>query len=98
MQNFKYRIIQPAGFNESFIQNGKLSESEIVSEVDSYCKRLADSNVFAGNVFIADNVTILKGVSIGKNSVVGNGSIVTQSIPENVIAAGVPARVIKSLS
>ena len=49
------------------------------------------------NVFISDNVTILKGVTIGKNSVIGNGSIVVQSIPENVIAAGIPAKVIKSL-
>lgn len=54
--------------------------------------------VFIGeNVFLGDNVTILKGVTIGKNSVIGNGSIVTNSIPENVIAAGNPARVIRNL-
>lgn len=51
----------------------------------------------ADNVFIGDNVTILKGVTIGKNSVIGNGSIVTKSIPENVIAAGNPAQVIRNL-
>jgi len=51
----------------------------------------------AENVFLGDNVTILKGVTIGKNSVIGNGSIVTKSIPENVIAAGNPARVIRNL-
>lgn len=67
MQNFKYRIIQPAGFNESYIQNGELSESEIVSEVDSYCKRLADSNVFAGNVFIADKERVIYSKSFGNN-------------------------------
>ena len=49
------------------------------------------------NVFIGDNVTILKGVTIGKNSVIGNGSIVTKSIPENVVAAGNPARIIRNL-
>jgi len=49
------------------------------------------------NVFLGDNVTILKGVTIGKNSVIGNGSIVTKDIPENVIAAGNPARVIRNL-
>lgn len=49
------------------------------------------------NVFIGSNVKILKGVTIGKNSVIANGSIVTKSIPKNVIAGGVPARVIKSL-
>lgn len=67
MQNFKYRIIQPAGFNESFIQEGKLSENEIVSEVDSYCKRLVDSNVFAGNVFIALKDRVIYSKSFGNN-------------------------------
>lgn len=49
------------------------------------------------NVFIGNNVTILKGVIIGKNSVIGNNSVVAKSIPENVIAAGNPAKVIKNL-
>jgi len=51
----------------------------------------------AENVFLGDDVTILKGVTIGKNSVIGNGSIVTKSIPENVIAAGNPAQVLRNL-
>ncbi len=51
-----------------------------------------DENVFCGN-----NVTVLKGVSIGKNSVIGNNSVVTKDIPQNVIAAGNPAKVLKSL-
>jgi maltose O-acetyltransferase len=49
------------------------------------------------NVFLGDNVTVLKGVTIGKNSVIGNGSIVIKSIPENTIAAGNPAAVIRIL-
>ena len=49
------------------------------------------------NVFLGDNVTILKGVTIGKNSIIGNGSIVTKNIPENSIAAGNPARVIRNI-
>lgn len=49
------------------------------------------------NVFLGDNVTILKGVTIGQNSIIGSGSIVTKSIPENVIAAGNPAAVIRNL-
>ena len=49
------------------------------------------------NVFIGSNVSILKGVTIGKNSIIANGSVVTKSIPENVIAGGNPAKVIKNL-
>ncbi|MGC4040136.1 MAG: acyltransferase [Flavobacterium sp.] len=53
--------------------------------------------VIGENVFLGDNVTVLKGVTIGKNSVIGNGSIVTKDIPENSIAAGNPAKVIRNL-
>lgn len=49
------------------------------------------------NVFLGSNVTILKGVTIGKNSIIGNGSVVTKSIPDNVIAAGNPAKIIRNL-
>lgn len=49
------------------------------------------------NVFLGSNVSILKGVTIGKNSIIGNGSVVTKNIPENVIAAGNPAKVIRNL-
>lgn len=49
------------------------------------------------NVFIGSNVTVLKGSSIGDNSVIANGSVVTKSIPSNVVAGGIPAKVIKSL-
>lgn len=49
------------------------------------------------NVFLGNNVNILKGVTIGKNSIIGNGSVVTQSIPENAIAAGNPAKVLRNL-
>jgi acetyltransferase-like isoleucine patch superfamily enzyme len=47
------------------------------------------------NVWIGSNVKILKGVSIGRNSIIANGSVVTKSIPENVIAGGIPAEIKK---
>jgi len=50
------------------------------------------------NVFIGDNVMILKGVNIGKNSVIGAASVVTGDIPDNVIAAGNPCRIIRLLN
>ncbi len=49
------------------------------------------------NVFLGNNVTLLKGVTIGKNSVVGSNSVVTKSVPENVVVAGNPAKIIKQL-
>lgn len=49
------------------------------------------------NVWIGDRATICKGVTIGKNSIIGAGSVVTRSIPENVIAAGNPAKPVRKL-
>lgn len=49
------------------------------------------------NVFIGSDVTILKGVSISDNSVVGSNSVVTKNVPDNVIVAGNPARIIREL-
>lgn len=43
------------------------------------------------------DVTILGGVTIVNGSVIAAGSVVTKSIHENVLAGGVPARVIRSL-
>ncbi|MBJ7538251.1 acyltransferase [Marinomonas sp. C1424] len=50
------------------------------------------------NVWLGTGVTILGNVTIGKNSIIGAGSIVTQDIPDNVIAAGVPAKVVRELT
>lgn len=54
--------------------------------------------VIEDNVFIGADVFVLKGVTIGQNSVVGAGSVVTRNIPGNAIAAGNPARVIKTIT
>ncbi|MBV9463033.1 MAG: acyltransferase [Verrucomicrobiae bacterium] len=48
------------------------------------------------HVFIGLNVIILKGVTIGENSIIAAGSVVNRDIPENSLAAGVPARVVKT--
>ena len=48
------------------------------------------------NVWVGSNATILQGVSIGDNSIVAAGAVVTRDVPENVIAAGVPAKIINT--
>lgn len=49
------------------------------------------------NVWIAASVTITCGVRIGHDSVIAAGAVVTKDIPPGVVAAGVPARVIKTI-
>lgn len=49
-------------------------------------------------VWIGGGVTINQGVTIGDDSIVGAGSVVTKDVPPNVIAAGVPCRVIRPIT
>jgi maltose O-acetyltransferase len=47
--------------------------------------------------WIGGNAIILPGVTIGNGTIVAAGAIVTKNLPENVMAAGSPARIIKKL-
>ena len=49
-------------------------------------------------VWIGDRVIILKGVTIGSSSVIGAGSVVTRDVPRDSIAAGNPAKVLRSIT
>jgi acetyltransferase-like isoleucine patch superfamily enzyme len=53
--------------------------------------------VLERDVWLATGVTVLAGVRIGAATVVAAGSVVTRDLPPGVLAAGVPARVIRSL-
>lgn len=47
------------------------------------------------NAWIGYGACILRGASIGDNCIVGTSAVVTASIPDNAVAAGIPARVIR---
>ncbi|VWL85557.1 2,3,4,5-tetrahydropyridine-2,6-dicarboxylate N-acetyltransferase [Oceanivirga miroungae] len=57
----------------------------------------ANPVVIEDNVVIGANAVVLEGVRVGKNSVVAAGSIVTKDVPESVVVAGTPARIIKKV-
>ena len=54
--------------------------------------------IIEDDVWIGEKATILKGVTVGKGSVIAAGAVVTKDIPPYSVAAGVPARVIKTLA
>lgn len=58
----------------------------------------AKSVKIGNNVWIGAGVHINQGVTIGDNTVIGSGSVITRSIPANVVAAGVPCKVIREIT
>jgi maltose O-acetyltransferase len=60
-------------------------------------REYAKSIKIGNNCWFGGNVTVCGGVTIGDGSVIGAGSVVTRDIPANVIAAGVPCRVIREI-
>lgn len=57
----------------------------------------ADPVRIGDNVLVGANAVVIEGVQVGNGSVVAAGAIVTKDVPENVVVAGVPARVIKEI-
>lgn len=53
--------------------------------------------VIKRNAWIGANVTVLAGVTIGENSIIAAGSVVTKDIPDNVVALGSPAKVLRPI-
>lgn len=49
------------------------------------------------NVWIGANATVVPGVTIGDGAVVAAGAVVTKDVPANSVAAGVPAKIIKTI-
>lgn len=56
---------------------------------------IAKPITIGSNVWIGGNSVVVMGVTIGNNVIIGAGSVVTHDIPENAVAVGNPARVIK---
>lgn len=61
-------------------------------------KNITKDIVVGDGTWIGASVTVLGGVTIGSGSIVAAGAVVTTDIPPNSVAAGIPARVVKSLS
>lgn len=59
---------------------------------------IAKPITIGNNVWIGAGSTVLAGVTIGDNTVIGAGSVVKKSIPANVIAVGVPCKVLREIT
>lgn len=78
---------------EDFVQVGSHCSIYSVSTIDNKEGKVT----FKKNCKVGSHSVITPGVTIGENSIIGAMSFVNQDIPANVIAAGVPAKVIRKL-
>jgi len=78
-----------------YVNNHKFDDISIPIIEQGYYP--SKSVLIKDGVWIGANSIILPGVTIGKNSVVGAGSIVTKSVPDYMVVAGNPAKIIKSI-
>jgi len=53
--------------------------------------------ILKNDVWLASGVKVMSGVTIGEGTIVAAGSVVTKDLPDNVLAGGAPAKVIKQL-
>ncbi|MFZ5986943.1 MAG: serine O-acetyltransferase [Bacillota bacterium] len=58
--------------------------------------RIPEVPVIGNRVYIASGARVLGNVRIGDNAIIGANSVVINDVPEGCVAAGVPARIIKT--
>lgn len=78
---------------EDYVQIGSHCSIYSISTIDNKSGRV----VLKKSCKIGSHCTVMPGVTIGENSVVGSHSFVNKDIPDNVVAFGVPAKIIKKL-
>ena len=86
--NAKYGVVI-----EDYVQIGSHCSIYSVSTIDDKTGKV----YLKENSKIGSHSTILPGITIGKNSVIGAHSLVLSDIPDNVIAFGIPAKVMRNI-
>lgn len=78
---------------QDFVQIGSHCSIYSISTIDNKEGMV----ILKKNSKIGSHSVIMPGVTIGENSIIGAFSFVSKDIPSNVIAAGVPVRIIKKI-
>jgi len=86
--NAKYKVII-----EDFVQIGSHCSLYSESTIDNKVGQI----ILKKNCKIGSHSVIMPGVTIGENAVIGAFSFVNKDVPDNVVAVGVPIKIIKKL-
>ena len=84
-------------------KNGVEIEEDV--QIGSHCSIYSESTidgkkgkvVLKKNARIGSHSVIMPGVTVGENSIIGAFSFVNKDIPDNVIALGIPAKIVKKI-
>ena len=87
--NAKYEVVI-----EDYVQIGSHCSIYSISTIDDKKGKV----ILKQNSKIGSHTTVLPGVTIGKNSIIGAHSLVISDIPDNVIAFGIPAKVVRKIN
>lgn len=98
-------IGQNVNFDPLLIQNISIGTNCIITQNVSILTHFYGSDRkfqfgkvdIGDDVFVGMNTLITKPIKIGNKSIVGGGSVITKDIPSNVLACGVPCKVIKEI-
>lgn len=85
------------GHGVMFINDSYPGATAETGELKTEADWKVEKTVVKKGASIGSGATILSDVTIGENSIVGAGSVVTKDVPANVIVAGNPARVLRSI-
>lgn len=77
--------------------HGGLSEEESLIDPAKRDLKTKGEVIIGKNVWLGDKVAVLSGVHIGNNVIVAANAVVEKDLPDNCVAAGVPARIVKHL-
>lgn len=73
-----------------------LTEGHPVSPEDRHSLTVAPIHI-RKNAWIGANATLMPGVTIGENSIVAAGAVITRDVPDNAVAAGIPAKIVRTI-
>lgn len=79
---------------ENYVQIGSHCSIYSLSTIDNKEGKV----VLKKNCRIGTHSVVMPGITIGENSIIGAFSLVNQDIPDNVLAHGIPARIIRKLT